>query len=50
MTSLVNSSGIGNTNSILAMHRGNFNFKKELNSLFAKALGGRDVEEEKKGA
>ena len=34
MANLVRSSGIGNENSILAMQRGNFSFKKELKSLF----------------
>ena len=42
------SSGIGGTNSILALQRGNFSFKKELKSLFAKALGGgKELEEGK---
>ena len=44
---MVTSSGIGNENSILAMNRNNFSFKKELKSLFSKAMGGRDHEEGK---
>ena len=44
----VRSSGIGNENSILSMNRNTFNFKKELNSLFTKAMGGKDGEETKK--
>lgn len=47
MASLVRSSGIGNENSILGMNRNNFSFKKELKSLFNKAMGGRDHEEGK---
>ena len=47
LASLVRSSGIGNENSILAMHRGNFSFKKELKSLFNRAMGGKDHEEGK---
>ena len=47
MANLVRSSGIGNENSILAMQRGNFSFKKELKSLFNKAMGGKDHEEGK---
>ena len=48
MAGLVRSSGIGNENSILAMQRGNFSFKKELKSLFSKALGGGKDHEEGK--
>lgn len=44
MASLIQSSGIGNENSILAMNRNNFSFKKELKSLFSKAMGGKDVD------
>lgn len=47
MATLVGSSGIGNENSILAMNRGNFNFKRELKALFTKAMGGKDKEEGK---
>ena len=47
MANLVRSSGIGNENSILAMNRGTFSFKKELKSLFNKAMGGKDHEEGK---
>ena len=47
MASLVRSSGIGNENSILAMHRGNFSFKKELKSLFNRAMGGKAEQEDK---
>ena len=47
MASLVRSSGIGNENSILAMHRGNFSSKKELKNLFNRAMGGKTEEEGK---
>lgn len=51
MAKLIHSSGIGNENSILAMNRNLFNFKKELKSLFSKAMGGKDVQEkEERGA
>ena len=48
MANLVRSSGIGNENSILAMHRGNFSFKEELKSLFNKALGGKEAHDDGK--
>ena len=32
--------GINHSNSVLAMTRANFNFKREMKSLFAKAMGG----------
>ena len=43
--------GINHSNSVLAMTRANFNFKREMKSLFAKAIGGnqqQSLEEEKK--
>ena len=39
-----NVSGIGNENSIVAMQRNNFSYKRELKSLFSKAMGGNDIE------
>jgi len=48
MAQLVSSSGVGNENSILAMQRGFFNYKRELKALFSKALGGvRESEDAK---
>ena len=40
-----NASGIGNENSILAMNRNNFSYKRELKSLFSNALGGKIADE-----
>ena len=53
MAKMLGSSGIGNQNSILQMHRNYFSYKRELKSLFSKAMGGKEVDdgrEERAGA